>query len=93
MKSLKQIMLEISPESQQRDLQESQRAIVKQLELQADSTFGDKTWAEASWPEFADRLISLGTRLKSGKAPQWKQDQDAAYDASEIGGRASNERS
>ena len=71
MKSLKQIMREISPEILQSELQESQRdldkqlsAAIAQIQRQADSTFGEQTWTEASWPEFAARLIAHGKALK-----------------------------
>jgi hypothetical protein len=69
-KSLKQIMREVSPENQQRELKDSQRDMdkqlsdmVAQLRRQAESTFGDQTWVEASWPEFSERLKSHGEAL------------------------------
>jgi hypothetical protein len=76
----------------QRDIDNQFTTIVSQLTLQAEATFGCQTWAEASWPGFADRLTAhinalagLRDRLGSGAAPQWKVDQDAAYESSALG--------
>jgi tRNA nucleotidyltransferase/poly(A) polymerase len=84
-RTAKSILSKISPENLQRDLRQSQRAILRQLELQADANYGELTWSQASLPDFADRLANLVERLKAGKPPQWKQDQDAAYADSAIG--------
>jgi uncharacterized protein YukE len=69
---------QISPAALQRALKQSQHDINKQLEdidkqlsdmiaqlgCQTDSTFGNgKTWAESSWPEFADCLVAHGKSL------------------------------
>jgi hypothetical protein len=69
-KSLKQIMREVSPESLQSGLRESQRdldkqlsAVIAQIQRQADSTFGEQTWTEASWPEFGERLLTHAKQL------------------------------
>jgi len=90
-RTAKAILNEISPENQARMLKASQREvesqlsrIITQLELQSDSMFGEQAWREASIPRFGDRLIELGKRLKSGKPPKWKQDQDAATRLCEL---------
>jgi hypothetical protein len=61
---------DISPENLQRLLRASQReldeqlaSIILQIQRQAESTFGGKTWAEASWQEFSQRLITHGKAL------------------------------
>ena len=83
----------------QRDIEEQLSAIVAQLsavvgqlERQADSTFSGQSWTEMSLPGFANRLVThgkalidLGERLKSGALPQWKNDQDEAYEKSAMG--------
>jgi len=80
----KSILNEISPENLQWDLRQSQRAILRQLELQADAMYGELTWSQASLPDFADRLANLVERLKAGKPPQRALDQQAAYEKSAI---------
>jgi hypothetical protein len=60
---------------------------------QADSTFGDgQPWGKATFPGFGDELIkhgkaliTLGENINAGESPQWRKDQQAAYDASAIG--------
>jgi hypothetical protein len=66
----KAILKMISPENQQPDLKQSQHdidaqlaGIRTQLERQSESTFGDKTWIDASWPKFSARLITHGKAL------------------------------
>ncbi len=83
----------------QRELRDSQRdacmqfsTLIVQFQRQADSMFDGQTWAEASELSLADRLgeyitalTELNERLASGEPPTWKQAQDAAFDASELG--------
>ena len=76
----KDILLEISPENQRAELRQSQRDILRQLELQSDSMYGEQTWSEASLPDLADRLTALVERLRAANPPQWVLDQQAAYE-------------
>jgi hypothetical protein len=75
-----------------RGIDEQLAGIVDQLSRQADSMFDGKPWSKVSLDGFGDyliahgkALIALGENFNAGKLPQWKQDQDAAYNASVIG--------
>jgi hypothetical protein len=83
---------EIAPGNLQRLLRESHRdidgqlaTIVAQLRQQSGSTYGDgKSWGNATWAGFGDKLIShgealleLGQKINSREQPKWVLDQQA----------------
>jgi hypothetical protein len=60
----------ISPANLRRLVRSSQRlmdgqlaVIVSQIQRQSVATFGGAPWSAASWPEFAERLITHGKAL------------------------------
>lgn len=70
------------------------KAIISQLEQQADSTFGNNKspWSRVSYPEFgnhllafAESLANLAENFNSGQPPRWWQEQQRAYEQSAIG--------
>ena len=76
----------------QREIDNELSEIVAQLRRQADSTFNGQSWGKAGEADFGDaliahgkRLIELGEKFNSGNLPQWKLDQEAAYEQSAIG--------
>jgi hypothetical protein len=74
------------------EIKEQLNSIVDQLKRQADSMYDGKPWNAVSYPDFGNRLLeyskslaALGEHFNSGSPPQWKVEQEAAYERAAIG--------